>query len=92
MGRKFIVVGDDTDHGGKVISGSSAHTINGKGIARKGDKVDCPQTYPGGAPHGENLITEGESSCLIDGMPVALEGHKAECGCALVGSVTVTHG
>ena len=85
MPRKLIVVGDPTDHHGTVISGSPAHTIAGKAIARKGDQVDCPR-------HGKNLIVEGEGSLTIDGIPVALEGHKTECGCVLIGTVSVTHG
>jgi len=45
MAKKIIVVGDSTDHGGKVISGSPKDTIMGKRIARMGDLVDCPQRY-----------------------------------------------
>jgi uncharacterized Zn-binding protein involved in type VI secretion len=48
MSLKIITVGDKTDHGGTVISGSSTHDIHGQAIARLGDKVDCPQSYPGG--------------------------------------------
>jgi uncharacterized Zn-binding protein involved in type VI secretion len=92
MGRIVILVGDPTDHGGVVISGSSTHRIDGKPIARLGDKVDCPETYPGGAPHGVNAIVEGEPGVLIDGIPVALEGHKTECGCSLIGTCNVRHG
>ena len=87
MARRLIVLGDGTDHGGKVISGSARHTIGGRPIARLGDKVDCPKKS-----HGVNAIVEGDSSCLIDGVPVALEGHKTECGCSLIGSVGVTRG
>ena len=49
---KIITVGDKTDHGGTVISGSPDHDIMGKAIARLGDKVLCPMPYPGGKPHG----------------------------------------
>ena len=92
MARPVIVVGDATDHGGVVISGSPNHDINGKAIARLGDKVDCPQKYPGGKPHGVNPIVEGESGYLIDGIPVALQGHKTACGCQLIGASSVTYG
>ncbi|MDH4449180.1 MAG: PAAR domain-containing protein [Rhodoferax sp.] len=92
MSRKIIVVGDLTSHGGTVISGSTTRIINGKGIARKGDKVSCPQTYPGGAPHGVNPIVEGDASHLVDGIPVALEGHTTACGCRLIGTVAFSHG
>jgi uncharacterized Zn-binding protein involved in type VI secretion len=86
MKRSIIVVGDRTTHEGRVITGSAKHTIDDKPIARKGDLVDCPERYPGGSPHGVNAIIEGEERCLIDGMPVALDGHRTECGCALIGS------
>jgi uncharacterized Zn-binding protein involved in type VI secretion len=92
MARKIIVLGDPTDHGGKVISGSPSHTIGGKAIARKGDKVDCPQKYPDGSPHGVNEIIEGEAKMPIDGIPVALEGHKTVCGCSLIGTSNATYG
>lgn len=87
MARKIIVLGDSTDHGGTVISGSASKTIDGKPIARLGDNVQCP--LPG---HGVNPIVEGDPNCTIDGVPVALEGHKSACGCLLIGSVTVTRG
>lgn len=92
MGRTVILVGDPTDHGGVVISGSSAHKVNGKPIARLGDKVDCPAKYPGGKPHGVNAIVEGEPAMLIGGIPVALEGHMTACGCSLIGTCSVRHG
>lgn len=87
MGRKVIVVGDPTDHGGRVISGSPTQQINGKAIARLGDQVDCPQKG-----HGVNAIVEGEPSMLINGIPVALEGHKTACGCTLLGTSAAEHG
>jgi uncharacterized Zn-binding protein involved in type VI secretion len=92
MGKKIIVVGDNTDHGGKVISGSANHTIMGKRIARLGDIVWCPQYYPNKRPHGMNKIIEGDDSYLVDGLPVALEGHKSECGCTLIGTMAATIG
>ena len=56
MALKMIVVGDDTDHGGKVISGSPLHKIAGMTIARLGDEVDCPQHYPGGKQNLDAFI------------------------------------
>jgi uncharacterized Zn-binding protein involved in type VI secretion len=87
MGRKIIVVGDPTDHGGQVISGSPTQQINGKAIARLGDQVDCPQKG-----HGVNAIVEGDPSMLINGIPVALAGHKTACGCTLLGTSNAEHG
>lgn len=92
MARKIIVVGDPTDHGGRVISGSPSHRIGNKAIARLGDMVDCPKRYPNRSPHGVNAIVEGEPDLLIDGIPVALAGHKTACGCSLIGTSSATHG
>lgn len=86
MSRHIIVVGDGTDHGGKVITGSPSHDIDGKAIARLGDKVECPQCYPGGKPHGINKIISGHKAVTVNGIPVAIHGSTTECGCKLIGS------
>lgn len=90
MSLKIITVGDKTDHGGVVTSGSSKHDINGRPIARKGDTVSCPQSYPGGAPHGVNKIIRGHATFTIGGVAVAVEGCETECGCKLIGSRPAT--
>ena len=90
MKRRIIVVGDTTTHGGVVITGAPTSRFNGQPIARLGDQVDCPERYPSGRPHGINKIIEGSAHCRIGGIPVALEGHRTECGCALIGSVRGT--
>lgn len=92
MPLKIITVGDKTDHGGQVISGSSTHKLNGKAIARLGDKVSCPQLYPGGAPHGVNKIVTAHRTLTAGGIPVAVHGCKTECGCTLIGSQPATVG
>jgi uncharacterized Zn-binding protein involved in type VI secretion len=92
MSLKIITVGDKTDHGGTVISGSSNHDIKGKAIARLGDKVDCPLPYPSGKPHGVNKIITAHNTLTVDGVPVAVEGCTTECGCKLIGSVPATVG
>ncbi|MFS2017175.1 PAAR domain-containing protein [Massilia sp. CT11-108] len=86
MPLKIIVVGDSTDHGGKVISGSPSHDVDGKPIARLGDQVDCPQCYPGGKPHGINKIITAHATLSVGGIAVAVEGCVSECGCKLIGS------
>ncbi|WOD18939.1 PAAR domain-containing protein [Paraburkholderia kirstenboschensis] len=78
MARQVIVVGDTmAPHGGTVITGSDVDSVDGKGIARQGDLVDCTE-------HGVNPIAEGDESSIFSGKPVALHGHRAECGCSLV--------
>ena len=58
------------------MTGSLADMVDGQAIARKNDLVDC-------AEHGVNPIAEGDLTMLLDGQPVALEGHHATCGCIL---------
>lgn len=79
--RPFILVGDKTDHGGVVISGAPSADVNGRCIARAGDKVTCPKKG-----HGENQIVEGDPMMIIDGRPVALHGHRTACGAVLISS------
>lgn len=86
MLHKIIVVGDSTDHGGKVISGSLLHTVDGIPTARLGDEVDCPQHYPSGQPHGVNKIVTAHPTVKVGGVSVAVEGCVTECGCKLIGS------
>ena len=86
MSLKIIVVEDSTDHGGKVISGSPLHDVDGKPIARLGDQVDCPQLYPNGMPHGVNKIITAHPTLSVGGVAVAVEGCVTECGCKLIGT------
>lgn len=92
MPLKIITVGDKTDHGGTVISGSPSHTIFGRSVARLGDQVDCPQYYPGGKPHGINKIITAYNQITVGGVPIAIDGCTTECGCKLIGSVAATAG
>jgi uncharacterized Zn-binding protein involved in type VI secretion len=88
MALPVVRLGDSTSHGGKVISASTTHVINGVGIARVGDQVACPM--PG---HGINPIVEGMPTYLIGGRMVALQGHHSACGCTLLSSLwTATYG
>ncbi|WP_168791677.1 PAAR domain-containing protein [Paraburkholderia aromaticivorans] len=78
MARQVIVTGDAlVPFGGKVVGGSEVDNLDGRKVARKGDQVNC-------AEHGVNPIAEGDDSTLVDDRPVALEGHRASCGCTLV--------
>ena len=85
MTLKIIVVGDSTDHGGTVISGSELHDIQGKPIARLGDEVNCPGTYPDGRPHGVNKIVTAHGSVSVGGKAVAVHDCLTECGSKLIG-------
>lgn len=86
MSLKIIVVGDITDHGGRVISGSPLHDVGGKAIARLGDQVYCPACYPNGMPHGVNKIITAHPTVSVGGIPVAVHDCITECGCKLLGT------
>jgi uncharacterized Zn-binding protein involved in type VI secretion len=81
----MIVLGDTTDHGGKVIEASGVTDTHGKRIARVGDKVMCPKKG-----HGATVIVSGDSTMVIDGQPVAYHGCKTSCGATLISSQSVT--
>jgi uncharacterized Zn-binding protein involved in type VI secretion len=89
MSLKIITVAEETDHGGTVVRGSP-HIR--RAIPKLGDQVDCPQSYPGGNPHGVNKITTGHSMLTVNGKPVAVEGCSTECGCKLLGSLPAAVG
>lgn len=86
MSLRMIIVGDANDQGGQVVCGSPYHHIAGRAIARVGDLVFCPGHYPDGKSHGMNKIVEGHPTCRVDGIPVAVDGCRTECGCHLIGS------
>lgn len=77
MSRMLIVVGDALQSGGSVLSGSPHTDIDGRAVARVGDKVICSR-------HGAGSILTGDSTLIIDGQPVARHGDKASCGCTLL--------
>jgi uncharacterized Zn-binding protein involved in type VI secretion len=88
MPLPVIRLGDSTSHGGKVISASPTHTLHGIGIARVGDLVSCPRK--GTAPIRSS---RGAPTWLIGDRMVALQGHRAACGCSLISSLaTASYG
>ena len=80
MSRPFIVLGDKTDHGGVVIEASAMSDAAGKGLARVGDKVTCPQRGHGGT----TVIVSGDPTMIVDGKAVARHGDKTACGATLI--------
>lgn len=80
--RGVIRLNDPTSHGGKVISAAPKSSVKGVAVARKGDRCTCP--IPG---HGVCKIVEGDSAVLIDGVPVAFDGHKTSCGAVLISTM-----
>lgn len=79
MGQLIIVLGDTTDHGGKVITAGSTADTNGFPWARMGDMVSCPKCK------GVFPIAEGDANFISDGAAVAYDGCKVACGAKLIG-------
>lgn len=79
----LIRVGDSTDHGGKVETGSLTMKFDGRYVARKGDRVSCLQH----SDVSPNIIEEGDSSMTDGGIPIARHGHRVTCGCRLISSL-----
>ncbi len=86
MPKPFIVTGDQTDHGGTVISGAATTDSNGKRIARVGDQVTCPRRGHGGT----TVIVSGDPTVIIDGSPAARHGDVTACGAVLISGQFVT--
>ncbi len=80
--KRVIRLGDPTNHGGNVVSGSPSSVIFDKPVARQGDQVTCPKQG-----HSNCVIAEGDPEWLVDGRPVALEGHKTSCGAVLISTL-----
>lgn len=75
----IIRLGDKTTHGGEVQSCSTTMFFGGRGVARVGDRVSCPE-------HGNTTIIEGNPYYRDCGIPVAFHNHKCGCGCSLISS------
>lgn len=80
--RGVIRLGDSTSHGGKVISAAPNSFVMGIAVARKGDKCSCPIRG-----HHDCVITEGDPTVTIDGVPVAFHGAKVSCGAVALSSL-----
>lgn len=82
--RRPILLGDEHTHGGNVIQVSAPQfQILGRPIARVGDKCSCPRRG-----HDGCTIVEGDANWTIEGVPVALEGHRTSCGAILIATDT----
>jgi uncharacterized Zn-binding protein involved in type VI secretion len=81
--RGVIRLGDPTSHGGAVISASSNAKVMGRAVACVGDLCVCPKRG-----HRNCTIAEGDPDVLLDGIPVAFEGHMTSCGAVLISSIS----
>jgi uncharacterized Zn-binding protein involved in type VI secretion len=84
MSKPFIVLGDTTSHGGRVITADYSWNISGKPVARVGDLTVCPRckgTFP---------ITTGAPDSLSMGQAPARHGDRTACGAILISSQTLS--
>ena len=65
-----------------MIEACGWFTVGGIPVARMGDRCTCPKKG-----HNNCVIVEGDPNMVIDGVPVALEGHKLSCGAVLISSM-----
>lgn len=77
MARSFIVVGDRLSSGGSVLTGSPFTDIEGRPMARVGDRTTC-------TAHGPGTIITGDATLIVDGSAAARHGDRASCGCWLI--------
>ncbi|WP_013588421.1 PAAR domain-containing protein [Paraburkholderia phenoliruptrix] len=84
MSRSIICVGDTTSHGGKVIEGNPAATLEGRPISGVGHMVACPQCK-GTFPILPDLLGRRYPH-IIDGRDTAVEGMRTACGATLIAS------
>lgn len=81
--RNVIRLGDDTSHGGKVVSTRANHfKIDGLAIACVGDQCSCPV-----AGHNGCTIVSGSARHRVNGVAVAFEGDVTSCGATLKSSL-----
>jgi uncharacterized Zn-binding protein involved in type VI secretion len=82
MSRPLIRVGDPSSHGGTVEAGSASMIVDGKPVARLGDKVSCPI-------HGDTVINSGSATYITDDQPTARDGDTTACGATLRATQTI---
>lgn len=75
---KIVRLGDQSDHGGKMVSATGRFTVNGKQVCVNGDMHQCP--IPG---HGTTPVSSS-SKTKTNGKSVVRTGDKAGCGATLV--------
>lgn len=73
--RGVIRLGDSHSHGGKVVTASGA-LFDGKKVMLAGDMVSCTK-------HGQNPVTQGHPTWIMNDKSVIVDGCRASCGCVL---------
>lgn len=68
-------LGDTSTHGGSIISASSNVKVNGLGVARNGDILQCPA-------HGPKPIASSAKN-KVNGRSIVTVGCVAACGAVI---------
>lgn len=76
-GRVVARLGDETDHGGKIIEGAIAFTHAGIPIALDGHKVECPKC-------GDVFVLVATGQFSHKSKRVAFVGDKTSCGATVI--------
>ncbi len=79
-GKAAIRLGDETTHGGKVVSATSRYILHGIAVAKEGDMTQCPQCK------GEFAILATPGAATEQGQTLAFEGTATACGATLMAS------
>ena len=75
----IVLNNDCIDHGGYVVASDTSMTVNGKPVARIGDKVICFE-------HGNTeIVASSKTELTVGKKPVARIGDKTKCGAKLLG-------
>lgn len=89
-----VRMGDVNDAGGSVCANTcSTIYCDGKPVAKIGSNITphYPCGHPGGSPHCNAVITTGNATVLVEGVPIAIVGSVNSCGHHMVtGSGTVS--
>lgn len=75
--KEVAVVGDLLTHSAVITTGSTTRFIDGMGVARIDDLVNCPA-------HGINPIIGPAGSVKLDGKGIAVEGMQSQCGAVIL--------
>lgn len=80
MNKRVAILGDKTNHDGRIITASGQGFYGDDGIALLGDLVYCPKCKNNGK------IIEGTENFSIAGIPVAYDSCIIDCKCSPIGS------
>jgi len=79
-----ICVGDKTSCGRRVVTGDWTTDVDGRILARLGDKTDCKYRC--------TIVTGGDPTWIVAGSPVALHGATTSRGCTCFSGNNDHHG